>query len=196
MQPNASRTVKKYSRSNKFALCCLLFLAAGCGLGVEADYPIPDPKQKGADVYKSDLDGSESTVFGDGGLDFFNLGGRGNKSQGGGPGIAVNSFLWRASLDTIAFMPLSSADPFGGVIITDWYSPPEAPKERYKMSVYIFGRQLRADGIKVAVFRQDTKGDPKGWLTKSVSKNTATNLENKILSRARQLRIASEQSQK
>ena len=195
MQPSASRIVKKYSRSAKFGLCCLLFLTTGCGLSVETDYLIPDPGQKGVDVYKSDLDGSESTIFGDRGLDFFNLGGNGNKSQGGRPGIPINSFLWRASLDTIAFMPLSSADPFGGVIITDWYSPPETPKERYKMSVYILGHQLRADGIKVAVFRQDTKG-PNGWLTKTVSKNTAANLENKILSRARQLRLASEQSQK
>jgi len=175
-------------------LAGLTLLTAGCGLDSQADYPNQDPVRKGDIVYDSEMEakGKNESIFGDGGLNLFNLGGNGKKNQGG-PGIAVNSFLWRASLDTIAFMPLSSADPFGGVIITDWYSPPETPSERYKMSVYILGRQLRADGVKVAVFRQQTEGR-NGWHTKSVSKDTATSLENKILSRARQLRIASEQS--
>ncbi len=172
----------------------LALLAAGCGLNVEADYPNQDRSRPGEIIYDSELEAQEKeSVFGGGGLDLFNLGGNSRKNQGG-PGIAVNSYLWRASLDTIAFMPLSSADPFGGVIITDWYSPPETPSERYKMSVYILGRQLRADGVKVAVFRQQTQG-PNVWQSKSVSKHTATSLENKILSRARQLRLASEQSQ-
>ena len=184
--------MKKSGKSAALAVFGMVFLVAGCGLDVEQDYLIRDPKQKDTDIYQSELDGSEGSIFGDGGLDLFNLGGGGKKNQGGGPGVAVNSFLWRASLDTIAFMPLSSADPFGGVIITDWYSPPETPSERYKMSVYILGRQLRADGIKVAVFRQETRA-PGGWHTKSVSKDTATSLENRILTRARQLRLASEQ---
>ncbi len=169
----------------------LALLVAGCGLETVADYPNQDNKT-GEIIYDSELKEREKdSVFGDGGLDLGNLFGNSKKIIQVGPGIAVNSYLWRASLDTIAFMPLSSADPFGGVIITDWYSPPETPRERYKMSVYILGRQLRADGVKVAVFRQQTKG-PDGWHTKSVSKNTATSLENKILSRARQLRLASE----
>ena len=169
----------------------IALLAAGCGLTVENDYLVPDPRQKGADVYESELKGQKNTVFGDDGLDLFNLGGN-KKGAVDGSGIGVNSFLWRASLDTIAFMPLSQADPFGGVIITDWYSPPEAPKERYKMSVYILGRELRADGVRVAVFRQQSSG-PDGWVSGSLSKDTATNLENQILTRARQLRLASNQ---
>ena len=105
----------------------------------------------------------------------------------GGAGIGVNSFLWRASIDTLAFLPLTSADPFGGVIITDWYTPPETPDERFKMSVYILGRELRADGIRVAVFRQRQRGGG-GWIDSSMGKTTATSLENQILARARQLR--------
>jgi len=171
-------------------LASLALLISGCGLKTEADYPNKDRANPGNIVYDSQLGGKpDKSVFGDGGLDLFRLGDN-RKNIQGGPGIAVNSFLWRASLDTIAFMPLSSADPFGGVIITDWYSLPETPGERYKMSVYILGRQLRADGVKVSVFRQQIKGAD-GWRTTSVSKNTATSLENKILSRARQLRIAS-----
>ena len=104
-------------------------------------------------------------------------------------GIGVNSFLWRASLDTLSFLPLSSADPFGGVIITDWYSPPETPRERFKLNIYILDRRLRADGIKVALFRQErVAGDE--WRDAVVNKTTATQLENAILRRARELRLA------
>ena len=103
-------------------------------------------------------------------------------------GIGVNGYLWRASLDTLSFVPLASADPFGGVIITDWYTPPETPAERFKMNVYILGRQLRADGIKVAVFRQSRTGND--WVDATVIATTSVNLENEILNRARQLRFA------
>lgn len=102
--------------------------------------------------------------------------------------IAVNGYLWRASLDTTSFMPLTSADPFGGVIITDWYSPPETPQERFKLTVYILDRRLRADGIKVSVFRQMRVG-PGLWADSAVGSDTAAKLENAILTRARQLRM-------
>ncbi|UCH75440.1 MAG: DUF3576 domain-containing protein [Rhodospirillales bacterium] len=107
-----------------------------------------------------------------------------------GGGIGVNGYLWRASLDTMSFMPLSSADPFGGVIVTDWYVTPESPNERFKVQIYILDRQLRADGLRVSVFRQirDANGD---WITAEVEPDTAPQLENAILTRARQLRIDS-----
>src|SRR5690606_2155217 len=57
--------------------------------------------------------------------------------SGGGGGIGVNAYLWRGTLETINFMPLASADPFGGLIITDWYQPPESPGERLKVQVLI-----------------------------------------------------------
>ena len=101
-------------------------------------------------------------------------------------GIGVNSFLWRASLDTISFMPVAAADPFGGVILTDWYSPAEAPSERFKLNVYILGRALRADGIRVGVFRQVEDGA--SWRYAPVAENTNTQIEDAILTRARQLR--------
>jgi hypothetical protein len=99
----------------------------------------------------------------------------------------VNTFLWRASLDTIAFMPLASADPFGGVIITDWYSPPESPKERFKMSLFIMDRALHADGIRVSVFRQ-SQGNGGEWSDQPVNPKTAIELEDAILTRAREMR--------
>jgi hypothetical protein len=127
------------------------------------------------------------SIFGEGGLTFG--GDEGSQPQDQGGGIGVNSFLWRASLDTISFMPLVSADPFGGVIITDWYSPPQSPEERFKINVYILGRTLRADGVRAAVFRQRQSGAA-GWVDAPVGSSTATELENAILTRARQLRIA------
>ena len=74
----------------------------------------------------------------------------GTKSGGGGAtGISVNGFLCRAALDTISFMPLAQADPFGGIILTDWYRPPETSSERFKVNVYILDSELRADGLRV-----------------------------------------------
>ena len=103
--------------------------------------------------------------------------------------LGVNSYLWHASLDTLAFMPLASADPFGGVIITDWYSAPDDANERMKVTVYILDRRLRADGLKIAVFRQTRAGA--SWADAAVNPDTATRLEDAILTRARELRLAS-----
>jgi hypothetical protein len=109
--------------------------------------------------------------------------------SGGHVALGVNSFLWHATLDTLSFMPLHSADPFGGTIITDWYSSPTAPNERMRVTAYILDRRLRADGLKITVFRQ-TQG-PQGWVDAAVNPETAVKLEDAILTRARELRLAS-----
>lgn len=117
--------------------------------------------------------------------------GGGERDRDDGPsGIGVNGFLWRASLDTLSFLPLASADPFGGVIITDWYAPPESPAERFKVTTYLLGRQLRSDGLRVSVFRQTRNADGT-WVDSALSDDTATKLADAILTRARELRIAS-----
>ena len=113
-------------------------------------------------------------------------------SESGQRTLGVNSYLWHATLDTLSFLPLQSADPFGGVIITDWYTSPQASSERLKVTVYILDRRLRADGIKVAVFRQ-TKA-PEGWADAQVNPETATKLTDAILTRARELRLATRSS--
>ena len=105
------------------------------------------------------------------------------------PGIGVNSYLWRASLDTLAFMPLASADPYGGVINTDWYVNPEKPDERFKVTIYILDTRLRADGLTVTVFKEN-KGPNGDWVEAPTSAQTATDFENSILTRARQLRLS------
>ena len=166
------------------SLIAIGLLLAGCG-GVRTQAP---------DEYVSDQQGrireQYGTVHGDSeGFLLYSTRRDREANGGGGPGIGVNPFLWRASLETIDFMPLAQADPFGGVIITDWYSPPETPNERFKLNVYILGQALRSDGVKVSVFRQTNGGD--GWQDASADPNTATGIEDNILTRARELRVAS-----
>jgi hypothetical protein len=114
--------------------------------------------------------------------------GKGSKDQGGGAasGIGVNAFLWRGALDTISFMPLASADPFGGVIITDWYTPPGTSGERFKATIYILSRDLRSDGVRVNIFRQVLQNGQ--WVDATVSETTVADIENKVLARARRMR--------
>lgn len=106
-----------------------------------------------------------------------------------GTGIGVNAFLWRATLDTLSFMPLASADPFGGLVITDWHSPPGTPGERFRATAYIMGRQLRSDGVRVVLFRQEQRGG--AWVDAPVAAGTASDIEDQILNRARELRAQS-----
>ena len=103
--------------------------------------------------------------------------------------LGVNAYLWRASLDTLSFLPLVSADPYGGVIITDWYANPDKKDERMKATVYILDTRLRADGVSAAVFRETLANGV--WTTASVSPDTNVALENAILAKARQLRLSS-----
>ena len=121
-----------------------------------------------------------------GGLRIPSFGGGGSNEVAG---IGVNSYLWRASLDTISFMPLQEVDPFGGVIITDWYANPQMPTERFKLTVFILDRRLRADGVRVSVFRQRRTAAGE-WADAAVAGDTARAMEDAILTGARQMRIA------
>lgn len=100
--------------------------------------------------------------------------------------IGVNSYLWRAALETVSFAPLLQTDSAGGVIVTDWYANPQNPGERVKMTVTILDRDLRADGLRVAASRQIAQGG--GWVDAPVQAATVQKLEDIILTKARQLR--------
>jgi Domain of unknown function (DUF3576) len=154
---------------------------AGCS-GVSVEEPEVRPTEQTERIRQQ-----YGTITGEQGLVVFSSRQR-EGQDGGGPSIGVNVYLWRAALETIDFMPLVQADPFGGVIITDWFSPPETPGERFKLTVYILDRVLRADAVKVAVFRQIN--DEGGWTDATVEPTTATGIEDSILTRARELRIA------
>lgn len=176
--------------------CITLFsvaLLAGCSsfttnpdLGGEAKYPTgaarTDTPGGSNDIYSK-----PDSIFGKGGISLF---GSKNKAAADAGAIGVNSYLWRAALDTVSFMPLASADPFGGVILTDWYTPQATPNERLKLNVFILDRQLRSDGIQVKVFRQVRGAKGGAWKDTEVSPATARQLEDTILTRARQLRVA------
>ena len=156
-----------------------LWLGACGSLGLESD-----PTYSDSDREK--LYNSGSLLSDQGGADLLNLGGEDKSPEGAG--IGVNGFLWRATLDTVSFMPITSADPFGGVIITDWYSAPDNPNERMKLNIFIRDRELRADGLKVSAFRQ-VRGSSGVWVDAPVAASMNTDLENTILTKARQIRL-------
>lgn len=160
----------------------VVFALSACG-GVSSDPTYSDKAHD--EMYKNG-----SLVSDQGGFSLFGGDSKSKKAQN--TGIGVNAFLWRASLDTISFMPIASADPFGGVILTDWYSAPETPNERTKLNIFIRDRELTADGVKASVFRQ-SKDSSGAWQDASVAPSTAGSLENAILTRARQIRMAQKQ---
>jgi len=100
--------------------------------------------------------------------------------------IGVNSYLWRASLETLSFIPLLQTDSNGGVIVTDWYANPNAAGERMKLTVSILDQDLRADALRVAASRQVMQGGQ--WIDAPVKAATVQKLEEIILTKARDLR--------
>jgi hypothetical protein len=158
----------------------------GCG----SSTPNPTPANFGGLGGGGPGDPSSTRLGGDDSGAIFGVG-KGASSDraqggGGGAGIGVNAFLWRGALDTIAFMPLASADPFGGVIITDWYTPPGTSGERFKATIYILSRDLRSDGIRVNIYRQVLQDGQ--WVDAAVAESTVGDIENKVLARARHMR--------
>lgn len=178
-----------YIYKYKFYLFTLIMISLSLNLNAcsnapkgEAKYPTGlDRTTTGDNIYKK-----QESILGREGLSIF--GGKKDEADDGSTGIGVNSFLWRASLDTVSFMPLASADPFGGVIITDWYSSDEKPNERFKVNIFILDKQLVSNGIKAKIFKQ--KATKNGWKDVPVAKETETQMEDAILTRARQLRVA------
>lgn len=158
------------------------FILTACGGVREGDYYPEDVP--GTDQTEMQTHGTtqEPGLF-SGALSLGNLSG----SKRPVAGLGVNGFLWRATLDTLSFMPLTTADPTGGVVITDWHANPQVPDERFKLTVYILDTHLRADGVKVSVFRQEKVGSQ--WQDAATNPATAAQLENQILRRARELKV-------
>ncbi|NMM45016.1 DUF3576 domain-containing protein [Rhodospirillaceae bacterium KN72] len=156
-------------------LALILALTACAGSGTPED---PNKIKRGMETRSGSVLGG--SLFSD----------EGSNSPGVG-GLAVNGYLWRASLDTISFFPLAQADAFGGVIVTEWYSLPGVENERHKVTIYILNRELRADGVRVSTFKQvrDATG---GWVEAPVADGVSAQIENAILARARQLRVDSQ----
>lgn len=159
----------------------LIFVTACAGVEKTAQYPTGMDRDgvNGNDIYSE-----KESIFGEGGLSIFGN----DKKASTGDSITVNSQLWRASLDTVSFMPLTNVDPFGGVILTDWYNDPATPDERYKLNVFVIGSQLRSDAIRVSAFQQKQKRGK--WVDVAVDSSIATKIEDTILTRARQIQVS------
>lgn len=171
----------RFARGPRLGILLGALALAACGSSAGDTGAPPTPGN-----YIGTTNAGSSGLLGGGGI---TIGGNGadGSGGGGGPSLGVNAFLWRGALDTLSFMPLASADPFGGVIITDYYEPPASPGERFKATAYILGRELRSDGLRVSIFRQ-VRGSGGQWQDAEVSPQTTGDIENKMLARARELR--------
>jgi hypothetical protein len=159
-----------------FTAILLAFLTSCKSQKVDYTYPVPY-NQRGDDYYGSvaGKDQDHLTLFETG---------RGKK---GDISMPINPYLWRASTDSLSFMPLMSSDALGGTIITDWYDDPKSPGERFKFNVIITGQELTPLSLKVSGFRQVNKNGT--WTNAPINPNLVDQLEDTILTRARKLKI-------
>ena len=130
-------------------------------------------------------------LLGKGGLSVDGILGRNKNNDNSTASISmpVNVFLWKGALQTIDFMPLSSADPIGGTIITDWYSTSDNQKERCKLNIFISGKDLNTENLKVTSFCQ--KFEDQIWVNKKIDKENNNKIENAILNKAKKLKLKS-----
>ncbi len=181
-----SRSATSNRTLRGLAIVAAVAMLAGCGdrnLAADEDSATkPGPASK--------FDPDAPSVFGEGGFSVGTLNSNssifGGNDEGGS--LPVNKYLWQGTLDTLSFLPLASTDPFTGVIATEWGSTVEAPNERLKVTAYIQSAELSAASLKVAVFREMLNEGV--WQPAPVSAETARRLEDAILTRARQIRIA------
>ena len=131
-------------------------------------------------------------LFGKQGMSIGEILDRNDSNQGGGlnvVGMSINTYLWRGALETINFMPLNSADPIGGTILTDWYSTSTNENERCKLNIFITGKELKTQNLKVTSFCQNFKNQK--WVNIEVDKDNNIKLENAILNKAKKIRLQS-----
>lgn len=170
------------------ALTAAALLTAGCG-GF-ADIPISESRSaRGAENVLTEnpispLQDEPGSFFGDA----LTLG-TGGGGEDAGAQLPVNKYLWRSSIETLSFLPLASTDPYGGVIVTDWGVTPESPDERFKVTAFITSAELKPQSLKVVVNKEARSAG--GWVAAPVAGETARQLEDAILTRARQLRVES-----
>jgi len=176
------------NKLNIFLLTIFLTVLTSCSGSDEAkkptqelDTPYPISNKDARDLKRGKITDEGVTLFG---------GDKGSKHTSGNAetvSAGVNAYLWQASLDVISFMPIATVDAAGGVIITDWYEDPSVKGERLKANIVISSAQLRASGVKVSLFRQVAgKG---GWSNGVANPELARKLEDKILTRARELKV-------
>ncbi len=171
------------SSSVLFAVLVSALAMTGCGVTADKEQDFPEyNSDKWARERRDTLEGGDQTIFGE-----LSLGGDA-KGRQGESFSTVNYYLWRATLETLDLGPLESADPFGGVIITDWFSLAEEPGSQYRVTAYILGRELRTDNIKVALYVK--KSNQGQIVTRRGSPTAESKLEDVILAKARDIRAS------
>ena len=155
---------------------------AGVTMG---DDDTPEGRKLQMEVAENKLQSGGGLFGKKGGLDLLNQ----NKQTASiGVGMPINPYLWKASLETISFMPLSSADPFAGLIITDWYSQNNI-NERCKINIFIRGVELKTSNLKVNSFCQ-TLSDTNNWVSNESDIEVNAQIENAILNKAKKLKLS------
>ena len=137
--------------------------------GADARKYDPDPKKR----VKKNLEEGRG----------FRLNDVAGKMTGGVFDFASSNELWRASLDTIDFMPLASVNYSGGIIITDWYSTDEASNKSIKISIRFLTNEIRSDALDIKVFNRKCLA-PSNCVTSEKKGNINTELKTKILKTA------------
>ena len=180
----ALATLNRARAPQLLPLLLLAFILVACGKPeIVADYP--EPRPEGNTGTSSVLDNFPRAK----GALGVSIGGANNQATNNTNAAttanSVSPDLWRASLDTLSFLPLSTADQNGGVIITDWYEDTAAPNTRFKINVIISGRALRSDNLRLSVFRE-IRDESGAWRTSATANDPLPRqLENIILTRAR-----------
>lgn len=124
-----------------------------------------------------------------GGINLLDMGNTGDENRSSSLVInPINPYLWRATLETINFMPIASADPFGGIIITDWYSTEKNPKERCKLNIFIRGAELKTENLKVNSFCENKINND--WVNSSIKNEDNIKIENAILNKAKKIKLS------
>jgi hypothetical protein len=172
-------TISATARSMLILGAALIGLAA-CDVTSDENTSYPKTDKDTRNDRRGKITGDEGLTIGAGGSSK-------DKEAGKNP-LGVNSFLWRATLDTLSFLPITAADPFGGTVLTDWYEDAQAPGERFKVNVLILDRQLRADSLKISTFRQKKDGKS-NWADAPTDAKLGRQLEDTVLTRARELRV-------
>jgi len=151
-------------------LTFLPFLLSSCGTGVDAKKYPPNPELR---VKKNMEEGRG-----------FNLNKAINKNTSTNFEFASSNELWRASLDVIDFMPLSSVNYSGGIIISDWYSNNQNSNESIKISIRFLTNEIRSDALDIKIFKKICKTDEGCKISKGYD-NLITELKRKILKNAK-----------
>ena len=161
--------------SNK-SLKFILFLSffsfwlSSCGTGVDARKYPPNPELR----VKNNMEEGRG----------FNLSNSLKKNSSTNFEFASSNELWRASLDVIDFMPLSSVNYSGGIIITDWYSNDQTSNESIKISIRFLTNEIRSDALDIKIFKKICKADANCKITEDYN-NLIIELKRKILKSAK-----------